>query len=124
MNSSFFGTAVLALLLSVVVEASCPAASIETVLVGNSGNAPDTGSGLGGAFGDVADDFRIGTFEVTNQQYADFLNAVARSDPHGLYNEEMGQNERGGITRAASDVGFVYSTRPVSYTHLTLPTKA
>ena len=50
------------------------------VTVGSPGNAADT-SGLGA----VSEIFRIGTFEVTNTEYVEFLNAVAASDPSGLY---------------------------------------
>ena len=47
---------------------------IETVTVGNPGNADDThGDGYGG----VDYVYNIGKFEVTAGQYAEFLNAVA-----------------------------------------------
>ena len=52
----------------------------DVVNVGNPGNAPDqTG------FGSVAYNYAIGTYEVTNTQYAAFLNAVAVTDPFSLY---------------------------------------
>ena len=60
--------------------------SINTVSVGNAGNGADhTG------FGSVAYGYRIGATEVTNAQYAEFLNAV---DPTGanvfeLYSTNM-----------------------------------
>lgn len=57
----------------------------EWVTVGNPGNAPD-GSGRGG----VAAVFQIMRHEVTCGQYAAFLNAVATSDPHGLWDPAMG----------------------------------
>jgi formylglycine-generating enzyme len=85
--------------------------------VGNAGNAPDPTTG----FGSVGYDYRIGTYEVTNSQYAAFLNSVAASDPNGLYNANMGSNARGGITRSGSDGSYTYSVRenfgdkPVNY---------
>jgi len=75
--------------------------------VGNAGNAADPTNG----FGAVGYDYRIGTYEVTNAQYASFLNSVAASDPNGLYNTNMGSNARGGITRSGSDGSFTYSVR-------------
>ena len=43
-------------------------------------------------YGAVSYDYRIGTNEVTNAQYAEFLNAKAASDPLGLYNTSMGSD--------------------------------
>jgi formylglycine-generating enzyme required for sulfatase activity len=65
----------IALLLSCSGYSSLAAGlSIETVLVGSPSNAPDPQTG----YGAVAYDFRIGRSEVTLEQYAVFLNAVAR----------------------------------------------
>lgn len=75
--------------------------------VGNAGNAADPTTG----FGAVGYEYRIGTYEVTNSQYAAFLNAVAASDPNRLYNSNMGSNARGGITRSGSDGSYTYSVR-------------
>jgi len=75
--------------------------------VGNAGNAADPTTG----FGSVGYEYRIGTYEVTNSQYAAFLNAAAASDPNGLYNSGMGLNPRGGITRSGSDGSYTYSVR-------------
>ena len=33
--------------------------------------------------------YRIAKYEVTNAQYAEFLNAKAATDPLGLYNPNM-----------------------------------
>lgn len=85
--------------------------------VGNAGNAADPLTG----FGSVGYEYRIGTYEVTNAQYAAFLNAVAASDPNGLYNTLMGSNPRGGITRSGTDGSYTYTVRenmgdkPVNY---------
>jgi formylglycine-generating enzyme required for sulfatase activity len=77
--------------------------------VGNAGNAGDSN-----AFnrGGVAYDFRVGRFEVTNSQYATFLNNVAASDPNGLFHTNMGTDPLGGIARSGTTGSFAYSTRP------------
>jgi formylglycine-generating enzyme required for sulfatase activity len=67
--------------------------------VGNPGNAADPeNSGDIPGIGSVANEYRIAKHEVTNDQYAEFLNAVATTDTNGLYNASMGSNARGGIT--------------------------
>ncbi len=73
-------------------------------------------------------DYLIGTYEVTNAQYAEFLNAKAASDPLGLYNTSMGDPStnstfvgHGGITRSGSSGSYSYSAiagrgdMPVNY---------
>ena len=42
----------------------------------------------------VSYDYRIGTTEVTNAQYAAFLNVKATSDPLALYNTSMSLSAR------------------------------
>jgi len=80
--------------------------SIPTVFVGNPGNAADPTTG----YGSVAYTYNIGTYEVTNAQYAAFLNAKAASDPFNLYNTAMGNvNWFGGITRSGSPGSYTYA---------------
>jgi len=55
--------------------------------------------------------YHIGTYAVTNAQYTVFLNAVASSDPHGLWNANMGSSVHGGISRSGSDGSYTYSVR-------------
>jgi formylglycine-generating enzyme required for sulfatase activity len=107
------------------------ALTIDMVTVGNPGNAPDTevmtccglSTGTTG-YGSVSYRYRIGKFEVTAGQYTEFLNAVAKDDPNGLYNTSMG--DPGGplganIQRAGSSPNYSYSiaadwaNRPVNY---------
>ena len=87
--------------------------TIATVPVGNVGNLADSTG-----YGAVNYEFNIGTYEVTNAQYAEFLNAVATvGDPHSLYYPYMGGGyplDTGGISRTGSGTGgdpWVYSTR-------------
>jgi formylglycine-generating enzyme required for sulfatase activity len=90
--------------------------TIPTVPVGNPGNAADPTTG----FGSVAYTYNIGTTEVTNAQYAAFLNAVAATDTNNLYNTNMA-GSFGGITRSGSAGSYTYSTvsgranNPVNY---------
>ncbi|MBX7073031.1 MAG: SUMF1/EgtB/PvdO family nonheme iron enzyme [Pirellulales bacterium] len=92
------------------------AITIPTVPVGNAGNAADTTG-----YGSVAYNYRIGTTEVTNAQYAEFLNFKAASDPLALYNTNMGSSARGGIARSGVSGSYTYTTKtnmgnkPVNY---------
>ena len=96
---------------------------LEMVTVGDPGNANGPETTVGNFFGAVTTTFRIGKFEVTNAQYAAFLNAVAREDTHGLFNSDMGfdGSSQGGIKRFGSSPNFHYATRtamadkPVNY---------
>lgn len=84
----------IATILMVVGLTAMPAAAvnIETVFVGNAGNAPDTRySSLG--YGSVAYNYRMGKYEVTTAQYCEFLNAVAKTDRYGLYWKHMNLSE-------------------------------
>jgi sulfatase modifying factor 1 len=78
----------------------------ETVLVAAPGNAADDVTGLG----NVSSAFNIGQTEVTNGQYLEFLSAIAFSDPHGLYNTQMSDDPRGGITRTGADGNYRYES--------------
>jgi formylglycine-generating enzyme required for sulfatase activity len=82
--------------------------TMDWVTVGNAGSAADPTTGLSS----VGYEYRIGTYEVTNAQYAAFLNSVAASDPNELYSTQMSSNPRGGITRSGSDGSYTYSVRP------------
>jgi formylglycine-generating enzyme required for sulfatase activity len=94
------------------------AVTIPTVPVGNAGNAgelsgqsvPD-GFGPNAIVGGVGYDYRIGTTEVTNAQYAEFLSAKAVSDPLDLYNTSMGSDARGGITQSGTSGSFTYAPK-------------
>jgi formylglycine-generating enzyme required for sulfatase activity len=90
---------------------------IETVRVGNPGNADDThGDGYGG----VDYKYRIGKYEVTAGQYCEFLNAVADTDTYGLYNTSMWSSGCK-IQRSGESGSYTYTVagdwanRPVNY---------
>ena len=107
-----------------LIAADVQAVTIDMVPVGNPGNAPDTRYNAYLGFGSVAYAYQIGKYEVTAGQYTEFLNAVAKADPNGLYNTAMG--DPGGslganIQRTGSSPNYSYSVaadwanRPVNY---------
>ena len=55
--------------------------------------------------------YRIGKYEVTNAQYAKFLNSVATTNDRILYDSRMSSSSYGGITRSGSSPNFVYSVK-------------
>ena len=99
-------------LLAAALSSGIPAGAvtISTVPIGSPGNVADTRYGSSG-IGAVAYNYRIGTTEVTNAQYAEFLNAVAASDPYELYNTAMGTQTWGGIIRSGSSGSFTYAVK-------------
>jgi len=105
--------------LSLMLAPAAWAVSIDWVTVGDPGNACDVQSQ--GCFGSVAQAYRISKTEVTNAQYAEFLNAKAVSDPLGLYNPNMGFGLVRDITRSGTAGSFSYSViagrenQPVRY---------
>jgi formylglycine-generating enzyme len=100
--------------------------TIDTVRVGDVGNTADTvaHSMNPAGQGAVSYAYNIGKYEVTNSQYAAFLNAVdaGGANANGIYSTERGTNARGGITfTSGSDSGTKYTVRtnmgdkPVNY---------
>ncbi|WP_332835131.1 SUMF1/EgtB/PvdO family nonheme iron enzyme [Geminisphaera colitermitum] len=69
--------------------------TMPTVTVGDIGNAADSTG-----YGSVSYEYQIGTYEVTNGQYAAFLNAVdsTGANTYNLYNSYMSSSSYGGIT--------------------------
>jgi len=92
--------------------------TIPTVPVGNPGNAADPFTG--NLYGSVAYSYNIGQSEVTNAQYAAFLNAKAATDTYALYSADMA-GSFGGITRLGLAGLYTYVTvsgrenNPVNY---------
>ena len=83
--------------------------AIPVVPVGNAGNANDT-TGFGG----VDYVYNIAMYEVTNGQYAEFLNSVDPSggNGRGLYDDLMTTNANGGIDFTAGAAnGAKYSAK-------------
>jgi sulfatase modifying factor 1 len=102
---------------------------IETVSVGNPGNAGENsgesdpgGYGPGRICGAVDYTYNIGKYEVTAGQYTEFLNAVADTDTYGLYSASMWSGDYGcKIERSGASGSYTYSVagdwadRPVNY---------
>jgi formylglycine-generating enzyme required for sulfatase activity len=82
------------------------AITIQTVPVGNVGNAADTTG-----HGSVNYAYNIGEYDVTSSQYTAFLNAVAQTDPYGVYNAYMAGTTLGnpGIIQSGSPGSYTYS---------------
>ncbi|WP_413399997.1 SUMF1/EgtB/PvdO family nonheme iron enzyme [Prochlorococcus sp. MIT 0714] len=76
---------------------------IPTVEVADEANVADSSE-----YGAVPYSYYIGKYEITNREYAAFLNSVAATDTHNLYNPEM--SDKGGISRDGKKGLFTYST--------------
>jgi formylglycine-generating enzyme len=94
----------LCLFCAISLFASSPASAVTIAWtpVGNPGNAPDTvvmNDGTSG-YGSVGYAYRIGTKDVTNSQYAEFLNTKDPSGTNtlGLWNSNMADATFGGIS--------------------------
>jgi sulfatase modifying factor 1 len=87
---------------------------MDWVSIGDINNAPDPLTG----YGAVAHAYQIGKYEVTNAQYAEFLNAKGQSNSNGIYNSNMSSY---GITQSGISGSFSYTVttalanRPVVY---------
>ena len=106
----------LSLLLSLGIASVASAMTMDWTPVGNPGNPCDSvgdNNGITGCYGAVGYEYAIGTYEVTNAQYAEFLNAKAPNDQLLLYNERMDDLQSlGGITRSGSNGSYSYATIP------------
>src|SRR5262245_11149678 len=106
------------LLLLLLIASAASAVVMVWTPIGAPGNACETQPK--GCVGGVAYSYSIGTYEVTNAQYVEFLNAKAASDPFGLYNLGMATG-LGGITQSGSDGSYAYraiagrENMPVNY---------
>lgn len=86
------------------------AVTIEWVTVEDPNNAPDVqvmGDGTRG-YGAVEYAYRISKYEVTNGQYRELLNAVAKTDTYELYSGSMHSSPFGGITQTGTPGNYVY----------------
>ena len=85
-----------------VVATDAQAVVMNWSAVGNPGNANDPTVMIDGTtgYGSVPYSYNIGTCDVTNNQYVEFLNAKDPSglNPLGLYNSDMGNTTFGGIS--------------------------
>ena len=110
-----------------LVNSASAVVNIAYVPVGNAGNAPDTADGdssIPGVqrYGAVPYDYQIAKNETTIGQYAEFLNAKAKTDPYGLYSPAMASDPYiAGISRTGSSGDYVYApvagsvNKPITY---------
>jgi hypothetical protein len=94
---------------------------IDAQVVAGGPSSPASGAGLGV----VAENFLIGTTEVTNSQYKAFLDAVGSTNANNVWIPEMGSHTLGGITQSGSSGSFTYSvksgTAPNGASYATMP---
>jgi formylglycine-generating enzyme required for sulfatase activity len=89
-------------------SAADAAISMEWVTVGNPGNPADSNDR-----GAVDYVYRISKTEVTNGQYAAFLNSVAKQgDPESLFPSGKDTRASMGLSRSGSSGDFTYEPRP------------
>ena len=86
--------------------------NIDWVTVGNAGNTVDPATGS--LYGAVAYAYRIAKNETTISQYAEFLNAVAKTDTYGLYSASMTTSYINGISRDGVSGTYEYTVNPGS----------
>jgi formylglycine-generating enzyme required for sulfatase activity len=86
------------------------AMTIDWIPIGSPGNAPDTTG-----YGAVAQVYSISKYEITNGQYAEYLNAVADADPNLLWSSAQSITRSGlaGSFSYAANAGF--ADKPVAY---------
>ena len=92
------------------------AVTVDWVTVDNPNNASDNPTG----YGAVPYTYQISRNETTIAQYTAFLNAVAASDPYGLYDASMTDSSIAGISRNGTSGTYTYSVmgtgdRPITY---------
>ena len=86
--------------------------NIDYVSIGNAGNADDAATDS--LYGAVAYAYQIAKNETTISQYAEFLNAVAKTDSYGLYSASMTTSYINGVSQSGSSGSFTYSVNPGS----------
>jgi sulfatase modifying factor 1 len=99
--------------LPAVFPSAARAVTIDMVTVGDSGNTGQTQTYANGGtltVGSVGYVFQIAKYETTIGQYTAFLNAVARSDPNGLWTTQLATDlNNAGIARSGSDGSYAYT---------------
>ncbi len=66
---------------------------------------------FGSTNGTVRYEYNMASNEVTTDQYVEFLNAVAKSDPHSLYEVSQEPNAWWPIVRSGEDGSYSYTTK-------------
>lgn len=104
-NLPTVGSAILAGIF--LVTPASAVVNINYASIGNAGNAADAATGS--LYGAVAYAYKIAKNETTIAQYAEFLNAVAKTDTYDLYAGAMTTSYISGISRSGVSGSFTYS---------------
>ena len=105
----------LLLLAALLVALPAGAVAVDWVHIGDPGNPPDTATNCLDAApdcGSVPYGYFMSTYEVTNAEYAAFLNAVGSTDTYELYDTIMNDGVNGGITRSGTNGSYTYAVKP------------
>lgn len=62
-------------------------------------------------FGSVNYNYKICMYEITNNEYVEFLNAVATTDLYSLYIDSMSASVAGGILRSGTSNSYSYAAK-------------
>jgi formylglycine-generating enzyme len=97
--------------ITLFVPSPAAAVTIAMVPVGSPGNSPDPATGS--LYGAVPYNYRIGTYDITNAQWAEFLNAKASIvDRYGLWDSLMAPSDFEGAISRSGTGPYVYSVKP------------
>lgn len=88
------------------VASSVFGVTLNMTTIGNPGNAANAFG-----YGAVPYVYNISTFETTNQQYVDFLNAVGQSNPNSIYDSRMTTDTNGGVVQSGASGSFSYAVK-------------
>ena len=75
-------------------------------LVGDINNAADSKG-----YGAVSYTYYMNKYHLTNDEYAVFLNAIAKTDTYGAYSTSMNTDSRAGLIRNGSSGNYVYTVK-------------
>ncbi len=115
MSLGRFHAVLFAIGFALATHGAARAANPEVIPVGDTGNKADSTT-----FGAVKYEYKIGKYEVTNAEFCEFLNGVAKTNALKLYDGRM-DGEYGGITRKGESGSYTYSVKdgwgkkPVNY---------
>ena len=76
------------------------------VRVSDINNTADTNG-----FGSVSYSYYMSKYEISNSEYVEFLNAVAKTDTYQLYTNNMNSSNFGGISRTGISGSYVYTAK-------------
>jgi len=76
------------------------------VLVGDINNVGDRRG-----HGAVSYAYYMNKYHLTNNEYAVFLNAIAKTDTYGVYSASMNTDSRAGLIRSGSSGNYVYTVK-------------